>query len=101
MNKKLNKKQMPNELFVYNLAIKREDGRVEQDTVYREKLFTKDDVERLGIKFSCSVLVSCVGTYHVAASEFIKENTFVYDLPKAKEVSVDGQSVEQDNAESK
>lgn len=95
------KKQMPKKLFVYNLALKREDGKVEQDTVYREKLLTKEDIEKLGIKFSCSVLVSCVGTYRVAEPDFIKANTFVYDLPKAKEVSVDGQPVEQDNAESK
>lgn len=95
------KKQMPKKLFVYNLAIKRQDGKVEQDTVYREKLLIPEDVEKLGVKFSCSVLVSCVGTYRVAEPDFIKANTFVYDLPKAVEVSVDGQPVKQDNPESK
>lgn len=82
MNNVKNKK-----LFVYNLALKRQDGKVEQDTVYRETLLTAQDVEKIGIDFSCSVLVSCVGTYRVADDNFIKDNTFIYELPKPQEVN--------------
>lgn len=82
------------DLYVYNLALKREDGKVEQDTVYREKLLTREDVEKLGVEFSCSVIVSCVGTYKVATEQFIKDNTFVYELPKPQEVD-NGNSIEE------
>ena len=76
-------KKQPKKLFVYNLALRRQDGKVEQDTVYRETLLTAQDVEKIGIDFSCSVLVSCVGTYRVADDNFIKDNTFIFELPKA------------------
>lgn len=73
-------------LFVYNLALRRGDGRIEQDTVYREKLFTREEVAEIAKKYICSVLVSCVGTFVQGGEKFINENSFYVDLPKPVEV---------------
>lgn len=75
-----------NYLYVYNIALKRDDGKVEQDTVYRETLFTFDEIKAMAIKFSCSVLVSCVGKFTQATKAFIKDNTIICELPKPKAV---------------
>lgn len=77
---------MKNSLYVYNLALRRQDGKVEQDTVFRSKLFTEEELKDLSIKFSCSVLVSCVGTYKEATKEFVKNNTLYVELPEPKSV---------------
>lgn len=74
------------DLFVYNLALRRDDGKIEQDTVYREKLFTREEVETIAKKYSCSVLVSCVGTFSQGKKEFIDANSFYVELPKPVEV---------------
>lgn len=78
---------MSKNLYVYNLALRREDGKIEQDTVYREKLLTREEVERLGVQFSCSVIASCVGVYKPNNEQFIKDNTFVYELAKPKDLT--------------
>lgn len=82
-------KNKNNKLFVYNIAIRRDDGKIEQDTVYREKLFTRDEVEKIANKFMCSVLVSCVGTFVPGKKEFINENSFCVELSKPVEVNDD------------
>ena len=79
-----------NDLFVYNLAIRRDDGKIEQDTVYREKLFTKEEVEDISKKYFCSVLVSLVGTYHPVGKDFSKKNSFYVEMSKPVEVKDDG-----------
>lgn len=70
------------DLFVYNLALRRDDGKIEQDTVYREKLFTREEVEEIAKKYTCSVLVSCVGSFTQGEKKFIDENSFFVELPK-------------------
>ena len=80
---------MANNLYVYNIALKRDDGKVEQDTIYRDKLFTVDEIKAMAVKFSCSVLVSCIGTFSQATKTFIKDNTILYELPKPKAVEND------------
>lgn len=77
---------MKNSLYVFNLALRRQDGKVEQDTIFRDKLFTEDEIKDLSIKFSCSVLVSCVGTFKEATKDFVKENTLYCELPEPKSV---------------
>lgn len=77
---------MKNSLYVYNIALRRTDGKVEQDTIYRDKLFTEEDLKKLSQKFSCSVLVSCVGTFKEATKDFVKDNTLYVELPEPKAV---------------
>lgn len=73
-------------LYAYNLALKRPDGKIEQDTVYREKLLTRDDVVAIATKYSCDIIVSCVGSFTPATKCFIRENSFVVELPTPKVV---------------
>lgn len=75
-----------NSLYAYNIALRRQDGKVEQDTVYRRDLLTRKEVEDMSSRFSCSVLVSCVGEFKQATEDFIKENTIFVELPEPKAV---------------
>lgn len=81
-------------LYVYNLAVKREDGKVEQDTIFREKLFTVDDIKDMSTRFNCGVIVSCVGVFVENDDAFIKNNTFTCDAPVVEQVVVDNEVLE-------
>ncbi len=73
-------------LYAYNIALRRQDGKVEQDTVYRSDLITRKEVEDMATRYSCSVLMSCVGVFKQGTEDFIKENTIFVELPEPKAV---------------
>lgn len=68
------------ELFVYNLALKRDDGKVENDTVFRDKFFTEEEVKQISEKFTCSVIVCLEGVYRPVKDSFSKEHSFVVTM---------------------
>lgn len=81
---------MNKKLYVFNIAVRRDDGKIEQDTIYRDKLFTQDEVKEMSEKNNCSVIVSCVGIFRQATDKFVLDNTFSYVLPKPVEVQSNG-----------
>lgn len=63
-------------IYVYNIAIRRPDGKVECDTVFREGLATADEVKAIANHFGCEVILSCVGTFEPADADFALKNNF-------------------------
>lgn len=79
---------MSKKVFVYNIALKRDDGKIEQDTLFRDELFTKEVAEDICKRFSCSVLLNYAGTFTPASDSLSKQNSIFVELPKP-EVVVD------------
>jgi hypothetical protein len=69
-------------IYVYNIAIRRPDGKVECDTVFREGLATADEVKQIARHFQCDVILSCVGTFEPADGEFAKQHSFYSEYVK-------------------
>ena len=85
---------------VINIALRRSDGKVETDTIYRDTLFTYEEVEEMGIKFDCDVIIS-----HIGQISFFSEDgkddenyTMSYTRPK-KEEATNGESQICDNVQ--
>lgn len=88
------------EMFVYNIIIKRADGKVETDTVFREKLFELDEVKNMSSHFYCDAAVVLRGVYRPVVDSFSKEHSFNVVLPKPVEISpVDDKTVVVENEE--
>lgn len=81
------------DMYVYNIALRRGDGKIEQDTIFRRELFTAEDVKQIAEKYACGVLISCSGRYWQADENFVNENSFFVDLPEAKEIVENGQEM--------
>ena len=61
-----------------NLSIKRPDGKVETDTIYRSKMMTQEDCDMIGQKYDCDVIVSCVGRLIHFPNDVIDGASFYY-----------------------
>lgn len=70
-------------LFAYNLGIKRDDGKIEMDTIYRDELFVQSDIDKIAEKFNCEVFVTYVGKLRFCNAKTMELNTF-----KSKPLSV-------------
>lgn len=82
--------QARTKLYAYNLALKRQDGKIEQDTVYRVEPFKADDIKDMGTKFSCSVFVSFAGFLTTPTKIQVQENSFFFELPEPVKVDDKG-----------
>lgn len=63
--------------YVYNVAVKRSDEKVETDTVYSEKLMTEEDADGMSTLVGAAVLLSLVGTFRPANEERQRKNCFL------------------------
>ena len=68
-------------LVLLQLALKRDDGKVEVDNFFTERMLTREEVVDMSTKFRCGVIVSYVGDVTLKSDEFSKEHTIVVDLP--------------------
>jgi len=68
--------------YVVNIALKREDGKVEQDTLFSKTILGKDFAEKVSQQFKCSVLVSNIGTLRCFEDDVIRKNTIAVDFKK-------------------
>lgn len=76
---------MKKSMYVVNVALKREDGKIEQDTFCKESKPTLELAEEIAKTYSCDVILSCVGFYVPYAEKFQNEYTFVAKAPEKKE----------------
>jgi hypothetical protein len=65
-----------------NIALRREDGKVETDTVYRENMFTEDEVREISGKYNCDVLVCYIGDFMPLPEDQLKANSIIYNREK-------------------
>lgn len=65
------------DMVMINIGIKRPDGKVECDTVYRKEMFTQEEVNALANKYACEVVVSCAGTCKFFGDAEVQLNTFI------------------------
>lgn len=63
-------------MYVVNLSLKREDGKIEQDTFFLDKKPTLLQAEGIAEQHSCSVILSCVGRFIPYEYEMQEKNTF-------------------------
>lgn len=63
--------------YVFNIAIKREDGKVENDTMYSDKLLTREDAQVMADSVGCPVLIANIGRLKLHSNKVLKEQTFV------------------------
>lgn len=71
------------QLKVFNLILVRQDNKVEQDTLFAAKMPTDKQVEEIGIRYSCNVIVHYIGDY-IPLENAVKP--LIYKLPKPEEV---------------
>ena len=57
-------------MYVVNLALKREDGKVEQDTFFTETKPTQEQADEIAEKYNCDVIMSCVGRFKPYSKDF-------------------------------
>lgn len=57
-------------MYVVNLALKREDEKVEQDTFFTEIKPTQEQADEIAEKYNCDVILSCVGRFKPYTSDF-------------------------------
>lgn len=74
------------ELLVYNIALKRDDGKIERDTVFRDKYFTEAECRQIAEKYTCEVLVEFTGVYRPVKDALSLEHSFFVKLPDPVEV---------------
>ena len=65
---------------IINIALRREDGKVETDTVYSEQMLSHENVKDIAEKFNCDVIVSYIADCVYLTEEEIRENTIVYEI---------------------
>lgn len=70
------------ELYVYNFALKRDDGKIEQDMIFRDKPFVLDELKVSAEKHHCEIICSLYGVCRPVKDSVSKENSFVVTLPK-------------------
>lgn len=86
-NKDLKEKKVVPHTHIYNLGLKRQDGKVEYSTIFRENDFlTRQDIKNIGERFSCDVIVEYIGTVKFAGAENAKEHSLVFKLPPVEAV---------------
>lgn len=77
------------EKLVYNIAIKRDDGKIERDTVFRDIYFTQDECRQFAEEHACEILVSFEGVFRPVKDAIALEHSFYVQLPKPMEVDND------------
>ena len=75
-----------------NIALKREDGKVETDTLYGEKMFTIRDLKEISKKYNCDVIVSYIGDLVLRSEEEIQKDSLFYKRKIKKEKVEDGKT---------
>ena len=70
---------------VINIALRRNDGKVETDTVYREEMLTQEDIEGISERFDCDVIVSHVGCVAFYEEGEIQANTIIFNRKRSEE----------------
>lgn len=63
--------------YVVNIALRRKDGKIENDTVYSDNLLTDEDVEKISKKFDCDVIVAHIGTLQYFEDKELKERSII------------------------
>lgn len=70
------------DLVAINIAIKKEDGTVENDTVYSEKYLTYVDAQNVANRYNCEVIISHIGHLKIDDEKEIAKRTFVVKAKK-------------------
>ena len=58
-----------------NIAMRKKDGKVECDTVYRDVMFTKDELVKFCDKHDCDILAVPVGYITFLTDEEVKKQS--------------------------
>lgn len=80
--------------YIYNVAIRRKDGKVESDTVYSDHIIKRPDVEKFCVQHDCSAIFEPVGT----VCYFGHDDLGLPDSPKSIEVITDLMEVSSDES---
>ncbi len=73
---------MSKELYAINIAIKRPDGAIEQDTMYSKEPLTENTAKEVAERLSVDVIMVQVGKLKI----YDEPLSFVYELPPAQEI---------------
>lgn len=61
---------------VVNLAVKREDGKVEQDTFFTDRKIDQKFADEIAQVYNCDVIISVIGSYRAHSVELQKASTY-------------------------